>query len=322
MVRHPGDDRTPQINDRLSQSSLLNRQRPWYPLDRRRHTELAIAAINGTELHYETHGDNGPPIVLVMGVRARGLAWGPIVDHLSQSHRLVWYDHRGVGDSGPLSAPSSMAQMSADTIGLMDHLKWDTAHVVGVSMGGMIAQHVVLDHPGRARSATFIVTTAHGKGLQQTDLKTLWRYARTFFGSQDKRLVALARMLYSAEYLENAGLIPVVGRMKDAFGHDHRGTVKDQIRAIRNHDTRPRLSEMDLPMLVIGAGADAIIPEWHAQQLHAELTNAEYVSFPKACHGVIAEESEAVSRHISRLISQAEVQMSLRTEEPRRLRTQ
>ena len=126
-------------------------------------------------------------------------------------------------------------------------------------------------------------------------------------------------MLYSVEYLENEGLAPVVERMKDAFGHDHPGTVKDQIRAIRNHDTRARLSEMDLPMLIIGAGADAIIPEWHAQRLHAGLQDAEYVSFPKACHGVVAEEAAAVSRHLSRLIAQAEARMAPPQDEGRRL---
>lgn len=273
---------------------------------------MAVAEVNGTELHYETHGDSGPPLVLVMGLRARGLAWGPIVDHLSRDHRLAWYDHRGVGDSRSLDAPTSMAEMAADTVGLMDHLGWDTAHLAGVSMGGMIAQHVVLDHPERVRSATFIVTTAHGESLRQTDLKTLWRYAGTFFGSREKRLGALARMLYSAEYLAEAGLEPTVERMKDAFGHDHPGTARAQIKAIRGHDTRPRLSEVDLPALVIGAGADCIIPERHPQRLHAELRDAEYVSFPKASHGVVAEEAEAVSERISGLIARVEAKVAAR----------
>jgi pimeloyl-ACP methyl ester carboxylesterase len=280
---------------------------------------VAVAEVNGTALHYETHGNSGPLLVLVMGLRVRGLAWRPIVDHLSKDHRLAWYDHRGVGDSRSLDAPTSIAQMAADTVGLMDHLGWGTAHVAGVSMGGMIAQQLILNHPGRARSATFIVTTAHGKALQRTSLKALWRYSGTFFGSREKRLGALARMLYSAEYLEDSGFDSVVEGMKDAFGLDHPGTATAQIRAIRGHDTRPRLSEMDLPMLVIGAGADCIIPERHPLQLHAQLRDAEYVSFPRACHGVIAEEAEAVSEQISRLVARTEAKMAQRGEGVRML---
>lgn len=274
---------------------------------------MAVAEVNGTGLHYETAGDRGPPLLLLMGLRARGLAWGPVVEHLARDHRVVWYDHRGVGESRSLDAPTSMAQMAADGVGLMDHLGWETAHVAGVSMGGMIAQHLVLDHQPRVRSATFIVTTAHGKGLRDTDLKTLWRYAGTFFGSRDRRLAALARMLYSAEYLEEAGVDPVVERMKDAFGHDHPGTARAQLQAIRGHDTRPRLADARLPALVIGAGSDCIVPERHAQRLHAELPDAEYVSFPNASHGVVSEEAEAVSARISRLIARVE---SMRRNQP------
>jgi 3-oxoadipate enol-lactonase len=267
---------------------------------------LPVAAVNDTDLFFETAGDSGPPVLLVMGLRARGLAWLPIVDHLSRDHQVVWYDHRGIGGSKPLTGPTSMAQMAGDAVGLMDHLGWGSAHVAGVSMGGMVSQHIALDHAERVRSVSFIVTTAHGRGLLKTNLNTVWRYSGTFFGSREKRLTALARLLYSAGHLERVGVENVVQRLMDAFGHDHPGTARAQVKAVGGHDTRARLSEVRLPSLVIGAGSDCIVPEWHGKHVHGEIDGSDYLAFPHAAHGVIAEESEAVSARIAALIDSAE----------------
>ena len=112
---------------------------------------MPTCSANGTTLYYETAGDHGPPVVLVMGLRARGVAWTPIVERLRRSHRLVFFDHRGVGESAALTGPTSMTEMAGDAVALMDHLGWSTAHLAGVSMGGMGALHAVLDHRPRFR---------------------------------------------------------------------------------------------------------------------------------------------------------------------------
>lgn len=267
---------------------------------------MPTAAVNGTTLHFETAGDTGPPVLLVMGLRARGIAWRPVVERLSVDHRVVWYDHRGVGESAPLAGPTSMTEMAADAAGLLDHLGWDTAHVAGVSMGGMVAQHVLLDHGQRVRSASLIATTAHGKGLQKTDLKSLMRYVRTFFGDTDARLAKLSTLLYSAGHIEREGIDAVVAHMKTAFGHDHPGTARAQVRAVRQHDTRPHLRDIRHPTLVVAGGDDIIIPEWHARQLADGLGDAEYARFPGAQHGVIAEEADGVVERIRGLVRRVE----------------
>lgn len=271
---------------------------------------MPTATVNGTELHFERMGERGPPVVLVMGLRARGLAWTPVAERLARDHRVLFWDHRGVGGSRPLDGPTSMEQMADDGVGLMDHLGWETAHVAGVSMGGTVSQALALRHPGRVRSLTLIATTAHGKGLQDTDLSTLLRYASTFFGTPDDRLGKLARMLYTEAHIEQEGIGEVVARMKRAFGHDHPGTARAQIRAMRAWDGRDRLRHIPHPTLVIAAGQDCIVPERHQQLIAARVPEAEYAAFPAALHGVVVEEADALSARVSRLIERVEARVA------------
>ena len=275
---------------------------------------MPTASINGTELHYERLGDQGPPVLLVMGVRARGLAWTPVAERLARDHRVVFWDNRGVGGSRPLEGPTSMQEMADDGVGLMDHLGWATAHVAGVSMGGTVSQVLALRHPERVRSLTLIATTSHGKGLSDTNLSTILRYFSTFFGSPDARLGKLARMLYTEGHIEREGLDEVVARMKEAFGHDHPGTARAQIRAIRAWDGRDELHRVTHPTLVVAAGQDCIVPERHQRLIAERVPEAEYEAFPHALHGVVVEEADALSARVSRLISRVEARVAERAE--------
>ena len=168
--------------------------------------EVPTAELNGTTLSYERLGEAGPPVLLVMGLRARGLAWRPLATRLSLRHQVVYWDNRGVGDSAPLAGPTSMAEMASDGLALMTHLGWERAHVVGVSMGGMISQQLVLMAPERVATLTLIASTAHGRGLQRTSLRNILQYFATFFGDPVTRLQKLSRMLYSDDHIESEGM--------------------------------------------------------------------------------------------------------------------
>src|ERR1700761_4172723 len=139
------------------------------------------AKANGIELEYDTFGDpTDPPLVLIMGLGAQLIDWPPefagqIAGHGFHVIRFdnrdaglsTWLDDLGVPDMAALlggqgSAPYSLSDFADDTVGLLDALDIDTAHIVGASMGGMIAQRLVLDHPDRVRSLTSIMSTTGG----------------------------------------------------------------------------------------------------------------------------------------------------------------
>ena len=109
---------------------------------------------SGTELHYLRAGE-GEPMLLIQGMSATHLAWGrPFLDELERSFDTIVFDNRGMGLSGQAELPFTIADLAADTAGLLDALELETVHVVGISMGGMIAQELALAHPERIRTLT------------------------------------------------------------------------------------------------------------------------------------------------------------------------
>ena len=262
------------------------------------------ALINGTELHYEIQGDQGPPVLLIMGMRARGLAWEPIVEKLAADHRLVWFDNRGIGESAPLADGSaSMTEMAADAVGLIDHLGWDSVHVVGVSMGGMIAQHVALGHRSRVRSLSLLATSPFGTAVSRPALGTVWIYLRTQIGNEKRRLTALSELIYSDRYRARSNGDELLAGLTRAFGHDHPGTWRAQYTAVANHDVRDELHQLaDLPALVVGAGRDRLVPIHHSEDRHKRLPSSDLLRFDESGHGVIAEHPAAVADAVRRLV--------------------
>ena len=110
------------------------------------------AEVNGQRLYYEVTGE-GDPLLLVMGLAGDTVAWALQVGEWSKTHRVIAFDNRDVGQSSYADGPYEIADMASDTLALADHLELDTFHLVGLSMGGMIAQEIALRAPERAAHA-------------------------------------------------------------------------------------------------------------------------------------------------------------------------
>ena len=140
---------------------------------------MPTAEVNGVTICYEERGD-GPPLLLIMGLGGQLTDWPPdLVGLLAQRFRVVLFDNRDIGLSSEIGVPPPgrwsslravitgrqprppyrLADMAADTAGLLDHLGIGSTHVVGVSMGGMIAQQLAVDHPGRVAGLVSIMST-------------------------------------------------------------------------------------------------------------------------------------------------------------------
>src|SRR6185295_14410807 len=118
---------------------------------------MSVATIGEHEFFYEEHG-SGTPLLLIMGLGADSAAWLFQVPEFAQHYRTITFDNRGIGRSAKPAGPYSIAGMAEDAAGLLDHLGVERAHVVGVSMGGMIAQELVLRHSGRVRGLVLACT--------------------------------------------------------------------------------------------------------------------------------------------------------------------
>ena len=91
---------------------------------------MALAYIDGTPFWYNVAGDTGTPVILIMGFATRGNAWDIQIKGLEGDHQVMWYDHRGIGESGQPNPVFSMKDMARDVVGLMDEKQWRAAHIV------------------------------------------------------------------------------------------------------------------------------------------------------------------------------------------------
>ena len=117
---------------------------------------MPVVSAGEVELSYE-RSSSGPPLLMIMGMSGTALSWGePFLEPLRQDFETIVYDHRGVGESSPMEEPFTIAQLAEDAAGLLDALELDSAHVVGISMGGAVAQELALRHPDLVRALPLV----------------------------------------------------------------------------------------------------------------------------------------------------------------------
>src|ERR1700704_6917954 len=140
---------------------------------RERRCNVPKAEVNGQTLYYEVLGEEGEPLLCVMGLAANTLAWTLQMQPFGERHKAVFFDNRDVGQSSMADGPYSLADMAQDALALADELELDSFHLVGVSMGGAIAQEMALAAPDRGRTLTLAVTFA-GAGAWGHKLSEIW----------------------------------------------------------------------------------------------------------------------------------------------------
>lgn len=244
--------------------------------------EERLAPANGIELAYQEMGDpDGEPLLLVMGLATQMIAWdeGFCAMLAERGFRVVRFDNRDIGrstriDSAGVSsradmmrgrratAPYFLRDMAADTIGLMDHLGIESAHLVGASMGGMIVQTVAIEYPERVRSLVSIMSTT---GSRWTGMPS-WKALGVLLGKPPKgrqeaieRAVKTFSVIGSPGYeLDEERLRDVAGRSYDR-GHGNAGVFR-QLHAISaSGDRTQALRGVRAPTTVIHGKRDPLV---------------------------------------------------------------
>ena len=213
----------------------------------------------GTELYYERAGE-GEPLLLIQGMSATHLAWGrPFLTGLEPSFDCVIFDNRGMGRSGRAELPFTVADMAGDAAALLDALGIETAHVVGISMGGAIAQELALAHPERIRTLTLGATFCGGPEsslMAPEDLQMLG--AAYASGEPEQVFRAMWEINISPAHRADDSHFDAFREMGSTLPAP-RPVVMQQMRACAEHDTSARLDRIDLPTLVVHGTADRLI---------------------------------------------------------------
>lgn len=247
----------------------------------------------------------GEPLLMIMGLSGTRQAWYRLLPHLTDHTECLTFDNRGVGESSPIEGRLSMDDMVGDALSVLDEHGHASAHVLGVSMGGMVAQHVALDQRERVRSLILACTSAVGRsGLPPWRLLTATALRPVVGVTRTAPLLAPA--LYSRRTRERHPermREDLDMRLKDATSVH---TSVAQMLAISGHDTRKRLHELDgLGVTVIHGEEDALMPFRHGRDLAAAIPGSRLVAIPHCGHLLTTdaedEAAEAVLGHLRRV---------------------
>jgi len=254
------------------------------------------SSVNGAKLHYERHG-RGEPVLLITGFAISSAIFEPVLRDYTDRFQCIVYDHRGTGRSDAPAGPTSMPQLAADAAALLGALGLDSAHVYGVSMGGMVAQELALRFPERVRGLVLGATTPGGpRAVRPTAQELAALLSAAVGGARTGRGQWLAGALFSPEFRRQH---PEQARALLAYFGRHRPTragVLAQWWATVYHDTTSRLGQIRAPTLVMHGERDSLTPLDNARTLARRIPDAELAIVPGAGHAYALEAPELSKR--------------------------
>ncbi len=254
--------------------------------------------LGDVELAYELAGE-GSPVLLIQGVGTTGSAWRPQLDGLADRHALAAFDNRGIGASTAPKAPLTIEAMAGDGLALMDALGWKSAHVVGHSMGGVIAQALALRAPDRVRSLSLLCTFARGSDGATPKANMLWLAIRTMIGTRPMRRRAFVQLVMPRSVCEGADLDAMADELAPLMGRDLATSppiIRAQLRAMGAFDAYARLSALEsIPTLVVSATEDRIAPPSSGRELADAIGTARFVVMNDAAHAVPIQRAAEVN---------------------------
>jgi pimeloyl-ACP methyl ester carboxylesterase len=261
---------------------------------------MPFAISRGARIHYTVHGTKGPTIVLLQGLGLSSRFWFDIPERLADERRVIAIDNRGTGRSDKPRRPWTMARMADDVAAVLDDAGVERAFVVGISMGGMIAQHVALRHPDRVQGLVLIATTAGFLMGALPEAKALGRLATLPFGGP-RAGTNLVRLLLPETKWANAKEIfrdwPKAMREDPTLPW----TFGAHLFAASMHFVTRRLSKIECPAVVVAGRHDQLIPLKNAEVLAKRLRRAELEVVEDAGHAVFAEDRDLVRRMLVKL---------------------
>src|SRR5271157_474019 len=251
--------------------------------------------VNGFDLYYETYGE-GFPLVLIMGLGANLDWWTPeFLDPLSKKFQVIEFDNRGTGRSGDPGEVYTLQTLAGDVIGLMDVLEIQKAHILGISMGGMIAQEVVLNYPERVEKLVLCSTNVGGRESVQPSREIL-ALLMTDRSSQTEEDIARATisLLFTPEFIEEhpETIETFVQQiLKAPIAPD---SFSRQFKAIMQFTTAKRLKSVNTPTLVVHGKQDILIPPENGEILAKLIPGAKLTLIDDYAHAAFANQTEQV----------------------------
>jgi pimeloyl-ACP methyl ester carboxylesterase len=273
---------------------------------------MPITNVNGIELYYEVHGE-GEPLLMIMGLAHNLLSWKKSLPGLAEHFKVIVFDNRGTGRSSKPETPYSIELMAEEAKAVLDAALVESAHVYGISMGGMIAQRLALNFPDRVRSLILgctspgginqvqpdtdvIMTLLSGASIPTTPLEAAWASVpilySTYFIEDHRDSIA--------EHIETMIEIPT-----PAHG------FMQQLQACLAHDSYDELERINIPAFIIHGDADRLIPVENGRMLADRIEDSELYIVPGAGHLYVTEAQKDVDHRVIDFINKHSIEKKI-----------
>jgi len=258
-----------------------------------------MANANGININYNVTGQ-GKPLVMINGMNEVQSNWRSQIGSFKKYYRTITFDNRGVGKSDKPVGPYTIRMMADDTIGLMDYLNIDKAHVLGVSMGGMIAQELAINHPERVDKLVLGSTFARRdetSGFSSELSKELEAYERSPRDEASQRRFASASMPLAINKWSNKVFLVALMKIAIRFLPISTG-VAEQLEALLAHDAADRLGMIKASTLVITGTEDRAIKPISSEVIASLVPKAKLVKVSGGSHSLYMEKRGEFNREV------------------------
>lgn len=254
-----------------------------------------MANISGIAMNYDVSGHaDAPAVVLHHPLAANLTTWDALASALEPHYRVIRLDARGHGQSEAPDGPYSLETLSADVVGLMDHLGIDKARYLGLSMGGMVGQYLGLLHPDRFHSLCLVATTS----AVPAEAVPLWDERIRVASTGDlSSLVEGAVVRWVAPGTAKSKP-DVVATLKAMMLSTPPEGYAGWCHAIRSLDITGRLKEIRLPTRVIVGALDPSTPPSAAETIHRQISGSDLVVIQGVSHMLHLEDPETFHSHV------------------------
>jgi pimeloyl-ACP methyl ester carboxylesterase len=245
--------------------------------------------IQDINLYYEVHG-SGYPLILIRGLSSNADHWYCQIPAFSPHYSVVAFDNRGIGRSDIPDSAFTISTMADDTVGLMDSLGILRAHILGISMGGMIAQEIALKHGQRVNGLILACTHCGGKRAVQPDPAVIRDLSGSLFGGTEEAVQKGLKCLFSEKTIQQTpSVVQRYGEVSKRFPPAAQ-TLINQLKAIQGHDTWEDLGKIQNPTFVLAGNEDVLVPSENSKILTERIPNARLQVIAGGGHQFLIEQ--------------------------------
>jgi pimeloyl-ACP methyl ester carboxylesterase len=248
--------------------------------------ETHRACVGAVELAYDRFGDpvHGRPLILIMGIGSQRVMWDDnfCAQLVGRGFCVVRFDHRDIGESSridapvprpasmllrrmfglPVRAPYTLSDMATDVAGLIDAAGFASAHIVGVSLGGMVAQHLAIEHPARVRSLVSIMSSPGARRYVPAPraFRALFRRPPKTADEAGRQIADTFRVIGSTAWPVDGDRLRALGARAFERGLSPRGFLRHFAAVLASGDRRRQLRDVTVPTLIIHGSSDPMFP--------------------------------------------------------------